>query len=76
MLPDDVITVLSSDTGIAAVELTGSRASGQATALSDWDFAVTTSRFGDVRGRLPGTVRPLRPVAAQWTGSADRGATC
>jgi hypothetical protein len=46
MLPDDVIAVLSSDRRISKVELTGSRASGQATPLSDWDFAVTATAFG------------------------------
>lgn len=43
MLPDYVIAVLLSDARIAAVELTGSRASGWAALLSDWEFAVTTS---------------------------------
>jgi hypothetical protein len=66
MLPDDVIAVLSADTRIAAVELTGSRARGPATPLSDWDFAVTAAGFEDVRDALPGTVRPLQPVVAQW----------
>jgi hypothetical protein len=66
MLPDDVIAVLSSDARIAAVELTGSRARGQATPLSDWDFAVTAARFEDVRSELRETVRPLHPVVAQW----------
>jgi hypothetical protein len=65
-LPDDVIVVLSSDARIAGVKLTGSRASGQARPLSDWDFAVTTGEFEDVRNALPETVRPLRPVVAQW----------
>lgn len=65
-LPGDVIVVLSSDARIAEVELTGSRARGQATPLSDWDFAVTTAEFEDVRSALPETVRPLHPVVAQW----------
>jgi hypothetical protein len=66
MLPDDVIAVLSSDTRISKVELTGSRARGQAAPLSDWDFAVTASGFEDVRDALPEMVRPLHPVVAQW----------
>jgi hypothetical protein len=66
MLPDDVIAVLSSDARIAKVELTGSRASGQATPLSDWDFAVTAAAFEEVRDALPEMVRPLHPVVAQW----------
>jgi len=65
-LPDDVITVLSSDARITEVELTGSRARGRATPLSDWDFAVTAAEFDDVRNALPETVGPLHPVVAQW----------
>jgi hypothetical protein len=65
-LPDDVILVLSSDPKITEVELTGSRARGQAAPLSDWDFAVTAAEFDDVRNELPETVRPLQPVVAQW----------
>ena len=66
ILPADVIATLASDTRISNVELTGSRARGQATPLSDWDFAVTAPRFEDVRDALPETVRPLHPVVAQW----------
>lgn len=66
ILPGDVIGALASDARISRVELTGSRARGQATSLSDWDFAVTASSFAEVRGALPETVRPLRPVVAQW----------
>lgn len=64
MLPDDLIAVLSSDSRIAKAELTGSRAKSQATPLSDWDFAVTATRFEDVRDALPETVRALHPVVA------------
>jgi predicted nucleotidyltransferase len=57
-LPDDVIVVLSADPRITGVELTGSRARGPATPLSDWDFAVTAAEFDDVCNALPETVRP------------------
>ena len=66
ILPDDVIGVLTADPGIAKAELTGSRARGTATPLSDWDFAVTARRFDEVRDGLAETVRPLHPVVAQW----------
>jgi Nucleotidyltransferase domain len=66
ILPDDVISALAADPGISKAELTGSRARGQAGPLSDWDFAVTAPRFAQVRHALPQTVRPLRPVVAQW----------
>jgi nucleotidyltransferase-like protein len=66
ILPDDVIGALAADTRISEIELTGSRARGDATALSDWDFAVTARRFDEVRDALPETVRPLHAVVAQW----------
>ncbi len=66
ILPDDVIKVLSSDARISKVELSGSRARGEATPLSDWDFAVTAYQFDDVRDALPQIIRPLHAVVAQW----------
>jgi Nucleotidyltransferase domain len=66
ILSDDVIGALASDARISEIELTGSRARGEATALSDWDFAVTTARFDEVREALPQMVGPLHPVVAQW----------
>jgi hypothetical protein len=65
-LPDDVLGVLTADARIQRVELTGSRATGVTTPLSDWDFVVTTTRFEAVRDALPSLVGPLRPVVAQW----------
>jgi len=65
-LPDDVMCALAADARIRRVELTGSRAAGRAGPLSDWDFEVTAARFDEVRHALPQTVRPLRPVVAQW----------
>jgi hypothetical protein len=66
VLPDEVMSVLGGAAGIERVELTGSRASGQATPLSDWDFRVVAADFDEVRGVLPELVAPLRPVVAQW----------
>ena len=65
-LPDDVVSVLVRDARIQRAELTGSRARGTATALSDWDFVVTTTEFVGVRDALPSLTAPLRPVVAQW----------
>lgn len=66
MLPGDVMRVLGSKAGIRRVQLVGSRASGQATPLSDWDFKVVTADFPAIRAALPQLVIPLRPVVAQW----------
>jgi hypothetical protein len=57
-LPDDVLRALAAEVRIDKAELTGSRASGRAMALSDWDFKITTAVFPEVREALPGLVRP------------------
>lgn len=65
-LPEDVVTLLSYDARIGGVELAGSRARGTVTALSDWDFTVSTADFEAIREALPSLTAPLRPVVAQW----------
>jgi predicted nucleotidyltransferase len=65
-LPDEVVSLLQSDARIQRVELTGSRARGTPTALSDWDFLVTATAFEAVRDGLPSLTAPLQPVVAQW----------
>jgi hypothetical protein len=66
VLPDHVVGVLVSDARIRRVELTGSRARGAATALSDWDFTVTAAEFEAVRDVVPLLTASLWPVVAQW----------
>jgi hypothetical protein len=66
MLPDDVLSVLLSDARIQQAELTGSRARGTASPLSDWDFTVTVTAFEAVRDAMPSLTAPLQPVIAQW----------
>jgi hypothetical protein len=66
MLPGDVLRALGSNGGIQRVELIGSRASGQPTPLSDWDFKIVTAGFDEIRDVLPKLVIPLRPIVAQW----------
>jgi hypothetical protein len=44
----------------------GSRATGTATALSDWDFAVETDDFAHVARDIDTLLAPLRPLAQQW----------
>lgn len=66
VLPDDVMRVVGAAAGVERIELTGSRASGRAMPLSDWDFRVVAAHFDEVRGVLPELVAPLRPVVAQW----------
>jgi hypothetical protein len=66
VLPGDVMRVLRSNAKVGRVELIGSRATGQATPLSDWDFKVVTADFNEIRQVLPQLVVPLRPVVGQW----------
>jgi hypothetical protein len=44
----------------------GSRASGRAGELSDWDFLVETDAIVDVSAALPELLGPLEPLAQQW----------
>lgn len=55
LLPDEVIRVLSAAAGIQRIELTGSRASGRATPLSDWDFRVVTANLPTSAMPCPGS---------------------
>jgi hypothetical protein len=48
------------------VWLVGSRARGDATELSDWNYQVTADDFGAIARDLPGLVGRLDPLAAQW----------
>ncbi len=52
--------------GVTHVSLVGSRARGDAHALSDWDFKVRTSDFGRVAEDLPGLVARLSPLGVLW----------
>jgi hypothetical protein len=51
---------------IREVELVGSRARGDPTELSDWDFLLQTDDVDGVAHALPSLVEPLEPLAAQW----------
>jgi hypothetical protein len=51
---------------VTSVELTGSRARGEETELSDWDFAVATDAFDELAADLPAVVAELKPLAGQW----------
>jgi hypothetical protein len=54
------------DPAVDSVRLAGSRARGEETALSDWDFDVATGDFSAAAGALPGLVVPLEPISRQW----------
>jgi hypothetical protein len=61
-----VEALLRRDARVSAARLVGSRARGNATALSDWDFAVDTSDFDSLAADLPALVAPLQPLSWIW----------
>jgi hypothetical protein len=65
-LAASVVAVLLPHPDVRSVELVGSRATGSATPLSDWDFEVEADDFGSVARALPELVTPLDPLAQQW----------
>jgi hypothetical protein len=54
------------DPAIAGLSLAGSRARGEETELSDWDFDVEAPDFEAAAAVLPRLVEPLEPLAKQW----------
>jgi hypothetical protein len=70
-LTGSVKAVLLPHPHVRSVELVGSRVTGSATSLSDWDFEVKTDDFGAVARAIPGLVSPLDPLAQQWDRISD-----
>jgi hypothetical protein len=63
--------LLEAHRDVQQVALTGSRARGGTTALSDWDFHVDTTDPVAFARDLPALVGPLEPLAAQWDRLAE-----
>jgi hypothetical protein len=61
-----VRAALAPHPAVESVELAGSRARGEETALSDWDFQIETDDFGALAEALPRLVEPLEPLSRQW----------
>jgi hypothetical protein len=51
---------------VSDIDLVGSRARGDATLLSDWDFKVETDDFENLAAALPRLTEPLQPIATMW----------
>jgi len=66
-----VLDAIKRSPTVEAVRLAGSRARGEATELSDWDFEVKTSDFASVAEALPALAAPLEPLAQQWDRLSD-----
>jgi hypothetical protein len=67
-----VTEALAPHPDVQRVELVGSRAQGEATALSDWDFHLRANDAAQLARELPDLVAPLAPVAAQWDRLTER----
>jgi hypothetical protein len=57
---------LFADSRVRAVELTGSRARGTATQLSDWDYRIVSDAPAAVARQLPSLTAKLQPLAHLW----------
>src|SRR5919198_1186230 len=57
---------------VRAVSLTGSRARGTPTPLSDWDFGVETDDLDALAADVPELLGPLEPLAQQWDPLGER----
>jgi hypothetical protein len=69
--PDEVRDAVEQHPSVKVVTLVGSRARGDATPLSDWDFSVETDDFPALRDALPALVAPLAPLTTLWDRLAD-----
>jgi hypothetical protein len=61
-----VRAAVASHPAVRDLQLVGSRARGDPTELSDWDFLIQTEDVDTVERSLPGLVRSLDPLVAQW----------
>ena len=72
MTPERVREAVTRHPSVTSVELVGSRGRGDATRLSDWDFAVKTDDFASLREALPSLVAPIEPLATLWDPLAEQ----
>jgi hypothetical protein len=57
---------------VTGVQLIGSRARGEATPRSDWDFHVDVTDLPAVARDLPALAEPLAPLGQLWDPLSDR----
>jgi len=67
-----VTEVLVPSALVVRIDIVGSRARGEETALSDWDFRIDTTNAAALARELPALVEPLEPLAAQWDRLTER----
>ncbi len=64
--PQLILDLFEADPGVAKIELIGSRARGDATPFSDWDFLLVVHDFDSFANDIAPLVASLRPLAQQW----------
>jgi hypothetical protein len=67
-----VTEVLHRHRAVTDVALVGSRARGDATALSDWDFRIDGDDMAELVAALPDISTELRPLASLWDPLSER----
>ena len=70
-LSEHVTALVASHSAVTSVELTGSRARGAETPLSDWDFRIEGDMEAIVRD-LPQIAAQLDPLMAMWDPLSER----
>ena len=70
-LDQEAIAAFERHAAVRRVRFVGSRATGNATKYSDWDFAVETDDFPAVARDIESLSRDLRPLAQQWDRLSD-----
>ena len=71
MTPERVRQAIAVHPSVRGVTLSGSRARGDATSLSDWDFEVETEDFASLKDALPSLIAPIEPLVTLWDPLAD-----
>jgi len=62
-LPERLAGTVGRHRALRRLQLIGSRARGDPTMFSDWDFAVVTDDFPSFADALPSLLQPLSPSA-------------
>lgn len=64
--PELILDLFKNNPHVAVVELIGSRARGDATPFSDWDFRIKVHDFASFSNEISLLVAPMLPLAQQW----------
>ena len=65
-IPLGVERSLHDHPAVRSIKLIGSRARGDSTPFSDWDFEIATNDFPSLADAMPSMLGRFRPLAQQW----------